>query len=291
VRRADDAVGQVLRALEGSGVAEDTLVMFLSDHGMPFPFAKTQLYHSSTWTPLIFRWPGVVSEGSVDDRHLVSAVDLLPTLLGVVGVQNLQGLDGRSFLSLLEGGTQEERDAVFKEYNENSSGDRNPMRAVQTSRFLYIFNPWSNGKRVMRSATLHTNTFKRMAELAAKDDELMQRLDMLRYREVEEFYDIQNDPDCLVNLISDPRYQKEIEQLQSELEVHMRVTNDPVLPIFIDRLDQDVLEAYMADQSAILRSRRQWTKAIREYQNKKAQGAIETPADTEKQAPPGKKIE
>ena len=62
-------MGHILRALDESGQADRTLVMFLSDHGMPLPFAKTQLYHHSTHTPLIFRWPGVTAPGSVDDLH------------------------------------------------------------------------------------------------------------------------------------------------------------------------------------------------------------------------------
>ena len=56
------------------------VVMFLADHGMPLPFSKTQLYHHSTHTPLVIRWPGVTKDGSVDERHMVSAVDFLPTM-------------------------------------------------------------------------------------------------------------------------------------------------------------------------------------------------------------------
>ncbi|RMF90460.1 MAG: DUF229 domain-containing protein, partial [Planctomycetota bacterium] len=110
VRRADDGVGEVLKALEESGEADRTFVMFLSDHGMPLPFAKTQLYHHSTRTPLIVRWPGVTRPGSVDARHMVSAVDFVPTLLDVLGMDHPDGLDGRSFAPLLKGQEQEGRD-------------------------------------------------------------------------------------------------------------------------------------------------------------------------------------
>lgn len=61
VRRADDAFRAVIKALDESGQADRTFVMFLSDHGMPLPFAKTQLYHHSTHTPLMIRWPGVLT--------------------------------------------------------------------------------------------------------------------------------------------------------------------------------------------------------------------------------------
>jgi N-sulfoglucosamine sulfohydrolase len=282
VRRADDAVGFILRALQGSGKSEDTLVMFISDHGMPFPFAKTQLYHHSTWTPLIFRWPDVVNEKSVDNVHMVSAVDVLPTLLEAVAEQLPQGLQGRSFLPLLKGESQVGRDRVFKEYNENSSGDRAPMRAVQDFRFLYIFNPWSNGSRSMTSATFHTSSFKRMTELAKKDENVAQRMQLLRHRVVEEFYDIRNDPDCLVNLIAEPRYKKEIRDMQSLLEDHMRETQDPVLDVFVNRADQDVLEAYMRQQNAEVRNRRVYMRAIGKALKKSKLNTSKPPVDTAK---------
>ena len=127
VRRADDCVGSILKALEESGEADNTFVMFLSDHGMPLPFAKTQLYHHSTWTPLIVKWPGKTKAGSVDERHMVSAVDFFPTLCDVIGVEHPEGMDGRSFEPLLRAETQENRDSVFKLYNENSGGNRHPL--------------------------------------------------------------------------------------------------------------------------------------------------------------------
>lgn len=264
VRRADDAVGYILDALKAAGAEENTLVMFLSDHGMPFPFAKTQLYHFSTWTPLIFRWPGVVKANSIDARHMVSAIDLLPTLLEAVGAPEPPGIEGRSFLPLLTGGEQGERDIVFKEYNENSVGTREPMRAAQSTSFLYIFNPWSNGKRAMESASFSTGTFKRLNELARGDARLAQRMQLLKYRVVEEFYDIEKDPNCLVNLIADSRYTKEIQGLQSALENEMRRTGDPALQAFVQRANPQALADYMNEQKRIEEERRAWVRAIRD---------------------------
>ena len=145
VRRADDCVGAIMKALEESGLLQSTVVFFLSDHGMPLPFAKTQLYHHSTHTPWMVRWPGVTKAGSVDTQHMISAVDFLPTVLDITGAKHPKRLDGRSYLTLLKGGTQEGRGHVIKEYNENAGRSRDPMRGVQTKRFLYLFNPWSNG--------------------------------------------------------------------------------------------------------------------------------------------------
>ena len=116
----------------------------------------------------------------------------------------------------------------------------------------------------MASATFHTDTDQRMMELAEKDEKLAQRMHLLRHRVVEEFYDIQNDPDCLVNLIADPQYKKDVEALQSALESEMRRTNDPVLPVFIQRADSDALAAYMNEQERELEQKRAWTQAIRD---------------------------
>lgn len=246
VRRADDCVGAVLAALKESGEEDHTVVMFLSDHGMPLPFAKTQLYHHSTRTPWIVRWPGVTKAGTVDDRHMISAVDFLPTVLDLTGLAQPKGLDGRSFLPLLKGQAQGGRDMVFKEYNENAGGNRSPMRAVQTRTHLYLFNPWSDGKRVMATATAGTPTFRRMKELAKTDSKIAARVELIQHRVLEEVYDITRDPDALTNLINDPSSQKEVDRLRAALAAWMKETGDPMLEVFQKRQDPAVREAYMA---------------------------------------------
>lgn len=282
VRRADDAVGQVLDALEKSGEADTTLVMFLSDHGMPFPFAKTQLYHHSTWTPLIFRWPGIIAPNSVDDEHIVSAVDILPTLLDAVGAPHPEGLQGRSFLPLLRGGEQSDRNRVFKEFNENSRGIRAPMRAVQDKRYLYIFNSWSDGKRIRDSATKSTKTYGRMLELSEQDERLAGRLHLLNYRVPEELYDVSVDPDCLVNLAQDAAYASELRRLRGELEQWMRRTGDPVLEAFLHRDDPQFLASFMAGQERASRERRQRGREryLRAIEKRMREGQKEKPVQS-----------
>jgi N-sulfoglucosamine sulfohydrolase len=248
VRRADDCVGAVLSALEESGRADETLVMFLSDHGMPLPFAKTQLYHHSTHTPLIIRWPGVTQADTWDREPMVSAVDFLPTLLEVCGIEQPEGLDGRSFAPVIRGEEQQGRGLVFKEYSENAGGSRDPMRGVQSKRFLYLFNAWSNGERVMATATTGTPTYRRFAQLARSDERLAARHELYQHRVPEEFYNVDNDPDCLQNLIDDPDSQTEIERLRDALAAEMRRTDDPALESFLHRDDPSVREAWVQAQ-------------------------------------------
>ncbi|MFW6169594.1 MAG: sulfatase, partial [Planctomycetota bacterium] len=256
VRRADDCVGQVLRALEESGQADNTVVMFLSDHGMPFPFAKTTLYFHGARTPWIVRWPGKVEPDTVDSRHMISAVDLAPTLLDIAGIEHPPGFEGRSFLPLLQGKTQPGRDSVILEYNENAGGWRNPMRSIVTRRFGYIFNPWANGTRRFRTATTGTLTYHEMRELAKTDPSIAARVELFDHRVQEEFHDYENDPDALHNLIDDPAYQEEIDRLRDELEKWMIETNDHALRAFQNRDDPAVGDAYTRKRQAESDARR-----------------------------------
>ncbi len=248
VRRADDCVGAILKALDESGEREETIILFLSDHGMPLPFAKTQVYHHSTHTPMFWIVPGITQANSTDNEHLVSAVDVLPTLVELVGLEHPKQMDGRSFAALLRGEKQSGRDFVIKEYNENAGGSRDPMRAIETEKYLYIFNPWSNGTRVMATATTGTSTYRKMAELARSDERIAARHELYKHRVPEELYDIQNDPDCLYNLLGATAHQSELESLTGKLEKWMVQTDDGMLSVFRNRADAKAREAYVLEQ-------------------------------------------
>ena len=241
VRRADDCVGKILTVLEEAGAVDNTLVVFLSDHGMPLPFAKTAVWYHSTHTPLIIRLPGVTKPGSVDNAHLVSAVDFIPTLLEVLHLPALKGIDGRSFAATLRGEMQPERETVYTFHNENSGRNRSPMRSVQTKQFGYIFNPWSDGTRVFRTATTGTATFRAMQQLAPSDSVIAARLDLFQHRVLEEFYDYQADPDALHNLIDDPAYAEVLADLRAKMRAIMVESHDPLLTAFDHRDDQPLV--------------------------------------------------
>ena len=245
VRRADDAVGRVLQALKDSGEEDNTVLMFLSDHGMPLPFAKTNVYHHSTWTPWIVRWPSVTRPNTVDRTHMISAIDLLPTLLDIAEIPHPQKLDGRSILPLLKGKAQKGRDMIFKEYNENSGAGRHPMRSVQTKRFSYIYNAWSDGTRRFKTATTGTASYRELKRLADSNPNMAERLRSFDFRDREEFFDYEKDPDALVNLINHPKYQKEIAKLQEALEDWMIETDDHLAKTFKNRDDESRVTAYM----------------------------------------------
>jgi N-sulfoglucosamine sulfohydrolase len=236
VHRCDETVGAVLRALKEAGLEDSTLVMFLSDNGMSFPFAKTNCYLTSTRTPWIVRWPGKVKPGATDEPHFISGIDFMPTILEAAGLPAVAGMNGRSFLPVLLGGEQPGRDLVFTEINTISSGASYPMRCVQGARFGYIFSAWSDGKRVFKNESQSGLSFKAMVAAAEKDTAIAERVKFFQCRTPEEFYDFQEDPDALHNLIGDPRYKDEIAKMRKALMDNMAATADPVLPAFKQHL-------------------------------------------------------
>ncbi len=274
VRRADDSLGAILAALKASGEDANTVIVFLSDHGMPLPFAKTQLYHHSTRTPLMIRWPGVTKPGAVDDTNMVSTVDLLPTLLDIVGVAKPDGFDGRSFAPLLKGEPQEGRDMVFKSYDENAGGQRTPMRAVQTKDFVYIFNPWSNGTRVMSGATAGTSTCRQMRVLAKTNEQIAARIGLFNQRVPEEAYDVRYDADAITNLIDNQQYAKQVAALEKAMEDWMVRVKDPLLEVFRHRADAAYRENWMLEIEKERTSRKE-RKAEPKAKGKKTAGLIE----------------
>jgi len=240
-RRCDDSVGRIIAALKEAGVYENTLIMFLSDNGMAFPFSKTNCYLHSTKTPWIACWPGKIKPGSVDATHFINGIDYMPTVLEAAGLPIPAGVDGRSFLPVLLGGKDAARTRVFTQFHETHGKRRYPMRCVQDKRFGYIFNPWSDGQRVFKNESQAGRTFKAMQA----DPGSAARVKLFLYRVWEELYDFENDPDALVNLADDPRYRTELERLRGELEAWMVEHGDPALPVF--RKQQSAAE-FMAEQ-------------------------------------------
>jgi N-sulfoglucosamine sulfohydrolase len=228
VHRCDQTVGAILKALEDSGLSDNTIVMFISDNGMSVPFAKSNTYLNSNKTPWIIRWPGQIKGGSVDSEHFISGIDYMPTILHALHLSEVPNMDGKSFLPILQGKKQKNRSTVFTEYHKIFAGIKYPMRGVQNEQYGYIVNFWSDGKHEVRGDAMSGRTFKAMAEAAETNEAIAKRVDLYKYRVPEELYDYKNDPDGLVNLINDPGMQEELERLKGLLFREMRRTSDPI---------------------------------------------------------------
>ena len=231
-RRCDDVVGAVLSALERTGGADETLVIFISDNGMAFPFAKANCYLRSTLTPLIVRWPGVTTPGSSNDDAFVNMLDLFPTFCDAAGVPVPEGIDGKSLTPLLAGGEEQGRDEVFTVFHETSAKQRFEMRCVQDARYGYIWNGWADGTMQYRAENMWGLSWPAMLQAAENDESIRERADFYLTRAPEELYDLAVDPGCLNNLAQDPALAPILGKKRSTLAAWMTSTGDPLAQVF-----------------------------------------------------------
>jgi len=239
VYRLDQTVGAIMKALKESGLEENTLVMFLSDNGMAFPFAKSNCYLNSNKTPWIVSWPGQIPEGVVDSTHFISGIDFMPTILHALHLPDVPNMNGTSFLPVLQGKTQKTRTRVFTEFHKIFAGIDYSMRCVQEGDHGYIVNFWSDGQHQIRGDASSGRTYAAMKEAAAADEDVDERLDMYVYRVPEELYDFGADPDGLNNLINDPDYKEITSRLKGLLLREMKKTNDTLSGSFEERFFEE----------------------------------------------------
>lgn len=219
VSRMDVLVGEVLAALESHGLLDDTLITFISDNGAPFPGNKLTLHDRGTGTPWFFHWPAALPAGLERDE-LVSSVDLMPTLLDVAGIAVPSNVQGRSLLPLLmDASAVQERDAVYSEMTLHTDTPF-PMRSVRTARFRYIRN-YSDEPVPIEPADAPWVLDVKSMQLAG--------FDWWKKRVPEELYDLENDPQELVNLVENPEFAGVLRDLGAKLDAHMRATSDAML--------------------------------------------------------------
>lgn len=229
VARLDAGVGLVLEELRESGREGDTLVVYLSDNGMPFPGAKTNLYDAGIRLPLVVASPAAVRRGVVS-RAMVSWADLAPTLLEWAGAAgpSRYALSGRSWLPILEEDDPAGWDEVFASHQLHEIHMYYPMRAVRTRQHAYIRNLAPEREYPLAKDILDSPSWK--AILAAGVKDLGARsLDAALRRPGEELYDVARDPDQVRNLAADPALAPVLTDLRRRLAAFADRTNDPWL--------------------------------------------------------------
>ncbi len=140
ISTADAAVGQILDALAATGLDASTWVVFFTDHGPAFPRAKSTLYEAGTGIAMIIRPPTRMAMAPRVYDELFSGVDLVPTLLELVGIAQQDDVEGISHAQALlaPDGSAPVRDHVYTAKTYHDSFD--PIRAIRTKDFLYIEN-------------------------------------------------------------------------------------------------------------------------------------------------------
>lgn len=252
--RLDTLVGDLLAALERSGKAEDTLVVYLGDHGADMLRGKRTCYEGGLRIPLIVRFPGRAVAGQVRDE-LVSTIDLVPTILEAAGVAPPPGLGGRSLLPLLAGGRPEWRGALFAEYHTHAAAANcYPQRAVRDARWKLIENLLP-GRTNPGVAFTFREFDSGPAAVAAAPEGIRAAYATMERPPRYELYDLDADPGEFRNRADDPACRAERDRLAAALDAWRRETADPFLDADVVRRFDDEVRGVRSKAEA---RRRRW---------------------------------
>lgn len=225
ISRADTALGRVLEALKATNHSDDTLIIFISDNGMPFPGAKTNLYDPGIHLPLVIRSPG--GKAGVVCDAMASWVDLVPTVLDFTGAKGPKyNLPGRSLLAVLDQEHAAGWDEIYASHTAHEVTMYYPMRTVRTRRYKLLLNiahelPYPIAGDLYKSRTWQ-------ALIDSKADTVGPRtMQAYVHRPEYELYDLQEDPLETHNLANIPEHRATLEELQGKLRAWQEQTEDP----------------------------------------------------------------
>ncbi len=251
----DQYIGPMLRHLEKTGVADDTIVFFFSDHGAPFPRAKQWITEAGTRVPLLIHFPekwkhlAPSGPGTTSDQ-LVSLMDLGPSILSLAGIDVPDSTDGRAFLG--EGAALPRETLVFTRDRMDERVDF--IRTMRDKRYRYTRNflplvpafPWLTYMEKLESS----KEFRRLQETG---NEGRFSTFLARTKPGEELYDLEADPDEFTNLATDPAHGEALKRLRDELSRWMLETRDsgflPEQQLMKAEQEGGSIREYCADES------------------------------------------
>jgi N-sulfoglucosamine sulfohydrolase len=239
ISRIDQGLGRLVEILKKAGKFDDTLIIYISDNGMPWPGAKTTTYEAGLNLPCVVRSPNAKKRGVVNEAF-VSWVDITPTILEFAGVapspnpsprrggeRSESGPQGRSFLSILDQKKPNGWDEVYASHTFHEVTMYYPMRVVHSGRYKLIWNiasalPYPFASDLYGSATWQDT-------LNRGDDYMYGKrtVNQFIHRPQFELYDLEADPDEIHNLADDPSQRDTLLTLQEKLKQFQRRTNDP----------------------------------------------------------------
>ncbi|MFH5833776.1 sulfatase [Halalkalibaculum sp. DA384] len=250
VQRFDREAAALLEKLENIGKLENTLIVYTSDNGMPFPRAKANVYDFGTRMPLAISWTGKV-EGGRKTSQFVSFADFAPTFLEVAGLDIPESMTGKSLVPLFKAESVDDqttnpmanhpREQVFIEHERHAwvrAGNKGyPVRAIRTKDFLYVQNikpdRWPAGDPHWVATQgpygdIDSSPSKTYLMEHQNDSEITLFFKLaVGKRPHEELYDISEDPYQLNNVATKPEYQNELKTLQQKLKNWQYETSDP----------------------------------------------------------------
>ncbi len=227
ISRMDSYIGDVVNELEKQGVADNTLILFITDNGRAFPRDKTTLYEGGIKTPWIVKWPNKIRPGSVSD-NLVSSVDIAPTFMRIAGLNPLTDFEGIDVSSLLTENVQGLRNQIYAEDHFHDFEDY--TRAIRTKRYKYIKNFYPDLPNTPSADVLRDLTWQSMLKEKESLNEAQLRC-FLKPRPEEELYDVKNDPNELNNLALKSEFSSVLNDMRLRLKKMRSATKDSLPPV------------------------------------------------------------
>lgn len=216
VNQLDDGIGQVLQAIDDAGLADNTLVIITTDHGIAFPAMKCSLTDHGMGVMLMMRGPETTGfhGGRVIDA-MVSHLDIFPTLCDLLDIAPPAWLEGKSMRPLIQGQTDRLHDAVFATVNAHAAIE--PKRAVRTERYKYIRRFDGRDRPVLPNCDRgESKSF--WLEHGWNEQPVAERM----------LFDLVFDPMERNNLADDPRHAAVLAEMEQRLDAWMRRTDDPL---------------------------------------------------------------
>lgn len=236
IGRLNRRIGAGLDELDRQGVADQTLVRFLSDVGRPFPRCKTTLYDNGAKTPLIARWPGRIKPGT-SSGSLVSSIDIVPTIPELAGVARPATAQGTSFAPVLCDPKANIQEYIFTEHNWHDYTARG--RAVRSKQFKYIRNYNNEVANTPPADAARSPSFQAMRRLRAERRLPVEPMScFVKPRPEEELYGLEADPREWHNLAADSQHAETLATLRAALKTREATTGDrPPVVLSPDEFD------------------------------------------------------
>jgi N-sulfoglucosamine sulfohydrolase len=241
----DGQVGEILAALEESGAAQDTLVLFTSEQGSQFPGNKWTCWDTGLHTALIARWPGKVA-ASTRTKALVQYADVTPTLLDIAEVKSTHPFDGQSFAAVLRGKADRHRDFAYAAHNNIPEGPAYPIRSITDGEWRYIRNLTPGELYIEKhlmgllgGATIHNPYWSSWMATALDNPATYNLVKRYMHRPAEQLYHTAADPAEMTNLAGKGEHAAIQSKLSAALDRWLAAQGDPGIP-------QDTHEAHKA---------------------------------------------
>ncbi|CAA6691654.1 MULTISPECIES: sulfatase [unclassified Lentimonas] len=233
VRLFDEQVGQADALLQRLGLDDNTVLIVLDENGAGMPCGKWTTYDWGVRSACVMKWPDAY-RANFETSAIAQYCDILPTLIDAAGGDVPPAMDGKSLLPLITGKQTEHREQAYFVYNSGGEGTPFSSRATTDGRYKLIWtltpeNPFTvrtiNGfdyGYVDKMEDRHVRQmYQSWLEQADTDDAAAARVQRYRHRPEFQLYDLDNDPDEMTNLATNPEYASKVDELKHSIQAWM----------------------------------------------------------------------